>query len=329
MIAKVFFIKVIMIYHRINVTKKIYITETLHYLVKKMVKGMKFALLTGIILIGMIIGASPAKASPYIPSAVLTFDESSKVIDASPGADRTVIFNATLTSDCATAYTVSLEVDEKSIIPLGWSVAVSPSGVRHESGPHTDYISVIVRAPPEESYAETATIVIQSYTSRADVGFSYYGGSGAVSASVKPFYRISIACDKPYQEVSPGTEMYFNILVTNLGNINDIFKIEISNIDDFPGWVIQPENSTVSVPEKSAQTARIKILTPHEWTLWKDDVARMDIKVTSTVSSDVSPVYGEYSVYLRQRGTYIPGFDTVFIIVALGLIAVILKKKHG
>jgi len=297
-------------------------------------RWIKIICVVSVLLMSMVFINVPSASAQYIPRSELHFAETAKEVDTSPGSSRTLIFNGTLESSCETAYTVELEVDDESDIPSGWSVSISPSAVRHTEGENcVDDITVIVMAPPEESYGAVAVIKIQTYVRRADVGLNYLGGAAQVTVSVKSFYKVSLTSDTPYQQISPGTETYFYIKIVNLGNLNDLFRIEISNIDspEFTGWVIQPQYSLVNITEKGTKTVPIKIITPHDWTLWNDKVSKIDINVTSTTSQGVQSsqeISEDFHIYLRQRGTYIPGFDPFFLILCLGIVAIILRKKR-
>ncbi|MEW6069266.1 MAG: choice-of-anchor T family protein [Candidatus Thermoplasmatota archaeon] len=288
-------------------------------------KSLKLISLIGIVLVATTAFFSTSVQAQYIPRNSFFFEKVNAEIESEPGTSRTVTFNGSMESSCETTYTVELCIE--SAIPQGWSVAVSPAMVKHTAGVHTDYINVVVMAPPEASHAVPLTIKIQSYTCRIEAGLRYYGASITLSVSVKPYYRLAIECSAPYQEIAPGKEVAFGLRINNLGNTDDYFRFEILNRDELgaAGWYIPAEISTIKVLEKRDGNLTVKLIAPRDWTLWRDDVVRLDVKIISDTSKGA--VSETFYLYVRQRGTYIPGFDSILLIIALTLVAIIAKKK--
>ncbi|MDI6887044.1 MAG: hypothetical protein QMC98_00170 [Candidatus Thermoplasmatota archaeon] len=295
-------------------------------MIAKMRKSLKLLSLIGIALIAIVAFSSMPVQAQYIPRNEFIFEQYYKEVESEPGTSRTVTFSGTMRSSCETTYTIELRVE--SAIPPGWTVAISPAMVKHTAGEHTDDINVVVMAPPEATHAQPLTIKIQSYNSRIDVGLRYYGASTVLSVSVKPYYRLAIECPVPYQELAPGKEVAFGLNIKNLGNTHDYFKFEILNRDELTGWVLPAEISKISVAEKSSGNFTIKLLAPRDWTIWEDEIVRVDIKVISETSEGSEKVVSEqFYLYIRQRGTYIPGFDAALVIIALTVVAILAKKK--
>ncbi len=274
-------------------------------------------------------------AAQYIPQSVINFEESSGVVDVSPGSLRVKIFNGTMTSSCDSGYTIELEVNtEKSSIPEGWQVAVSPTAVRHPAGRYEDDISVIVKALPLASDKDFARIEIQSYVRKTDWTLNYYGGAASVTVGVNPYVELCTKSKAPYMEIKPGKITCFTLTIENLGNFQDNYEIEIINIGEFPKWVIEPETPTVGYIEpKSSADACIKIVTPRDWILWTDTIYKIQVKVVSTASEQMvaegeieHPVVEYYNLYLRLRGTYIPGFDISVLLFVLIFLPFLYKK---
>ena len=283
-----------------------------------------FAILS-VFLIMILVFARPANADIFLNMQVnISFDQDTKSVDVSPGSDCTVMFYGNITYSYSYRATIYVYTHITGENTQGWVAGVNPTRYRAESGNYSIPITLMVHVPPETSEGATGTIEVT--VSAMPWGWTETNVvvSDFVVVSVKPYHKLSLSCDTPYTEIGQGSETYFNLQITNLGNNNDTFEIGIENEGDFPGWVIQKEASSIYIPEKSTENVRIRIITPRDWTLWEDDVVEIKINATSLGSDET--VSESYPVYLRQRGTYIPGFDPTFMIIALGIIVIMLRR---
>lgn len=286
---------------------------------RKIVVGFAVFLMMGLIFV------QSANAQVVMTMQVnVSFDQDTKSVNVSPGSDCTVMFSGNITYSYSYRATISVSTRITGENTQGWVVGVSPTRYTAESGNYPIPLTIMVHVPPETSECATGTISVT--VSAMPWGWTETNVvvSDSVVVSVLPYHKTSLSCSTPYTEIGPGRETYFNLQMTNLGNINDTFEIGIENENDFPGWVIQKERSSIYVPEKSTENVRIMIITSKDWTLWGDDV--VEIKINATSLGSGGTVSESYPVYLRQRGSYIPGFDPMFMIIALGIIAIMLRR---
>ncbi|MEW6069265.1 MAG: choice-of-anchor T family protein [Candidatus Thermoplasmatota archaeon] len=256
----------------------------------------------------------------------LIFDTKLAWIDASPSGSCTAIFSGYFNYTCSYLMIVHFNVKLEGEDTYEWSVAISPSRIIALAGTHQLPVHVHVHIPPatKESAAGKITVIVDVMPlGRLEPEFTV---KDELMVRVKPFYKLAIACARPYSELSPGKEHYFNIQIANLGNGKDIFAVEITNQKEFEelGWFIDKSSTSIQLASGATGNILIKAVPLREWTLWKDNIMRLDLKVASLVSQEV--VYDTLSVFIRQRGTYIPGFEPIFAIIGLGLVAVVLKK---
>lgn len=288
---------------------------------RKIVAGLS------VFLIMILIFARPANAQVVMTMQVnVSFDQDTKSVDVSPGSDCTVVFFGNITYSYSYKASIDISTRITGENTQNWVVAVSPTKYRAESGNYSIPVTLMVHVPPETSECVTGTISVT--VSAMPWGWTETNVvvSDSVVVSVLPYHKTSLSCSTPYMEIGSGRETYFNLQITNLGNVNDTFEVGIENEKDFPGWVIQKECSSVYVPEKSTENVMIRVITPRDWTLWEDDV--VEIKINATSLGSGGTVSESYPVYLRQRGTYISGFDPTFMIIALGIISIMLRRMR-
>jgi hypothetical protein len=103
----------------------------------------------------------------------------------------------------------------------------------------------------------------------------------------------------------------------------DDIKVSIENMDDLKGWMIVLPPTKIKVDGNGKSIiAHVEVETPRDWTLWTDEPQEITIKV----DSEKANVHETYSTYLRQKGTYIPGFEPMITIIILSMIAIGLRR---
>ncbi|MDI6917152.1 MAG: hypothetical protein QMC80_05075 [Thermoplasmatales archaeon] len=253
----------------------------------------------------------------------IDFDEKEKSIDVSPGANCSAVFNGMLDIESDSRMNVYINVKvEGPEETIGWDVAVSPSYIEGAmAGVQNIPITVYVHTPPEIKAVSGNVIV----SARGNV----WGWAGQpvtaetqLLVKIKPYYRFSICSSVPYQDVPVYSTVGFNIRIKNEGN--DVINDLVIDIDAPDGWLPLKPSSSLTIENKGNITATVKIVTPKEWTLWKDNIQKIKI----TVSSNKIGVSEDFDVYVHQKGTYIPGFEPMITIIILSMIAIMLRRMR-
>ncbi|MDI6917153.1 MAG: hypothetical protein QMC80_05080 [Thermoplasmatales archaeon] len=282
-------------------------------------KKIKIGIIS-LVTISVILLCIPGNASAqYWPVVEFKFTDSPQTVDVEPGANYTVVFHGTLSTHCDNPLTVDFEI-KRSTNAADWTVALSPSSISLPPGDNDRDVTLSVWVPPETSSKISGNIEV---TARGWVYGSFGGteGKDTVQVHVKPYYKLSIASSEAYQEVTPHSKASFKFNIQNVGNtvINDLTV----SVETPSGWRPIYPTSSIYINEKEIQSVIISVETPQEWTLWKDKPERINI----TVSSTQAGISENYNVYVREKGTYIPGFDPIFVIVAFGIALAILGKR--
>lgn len=130
----------------------------------------------------------------------------------------------------------------------------------------------------------------------------------------------------------PQTPVIFPVKITNLGNANTKVTItpteHTGNIDVItpPQYILQSKQAGGS---QISQDVALTIQTPYH-NGYLNEVARSDYKVTSAYALDPKLVgdTGTISVVLTTRGFYVPGFEPVLALGALGLVGLVLAVRR-
>jgi hypothetical protein len=145
---------------------------------------------------------------------------------------------------------------------------------------------------------------------------------------VDQYYLFSVGCDKSYVQVSPGDSIGYRLRLINEGNSQDKLKVDIKNLPSLikQKWTVVLSQDQFIVQEKQESPVTIGVSTPVKNIIWKNDVDMVSLRITSTQAESLSQVSipSEYTLYIRQKGFQIPGFEPTFAIIAMVLISTLL-----
>jgi uncharacterized membrane protein len=215
-----------------------------------------------------------------------------------------------------------------STTDIGWVSQVSPT-------------TAVFTSTTPQSF--TCTVVVPQGTANAQYGKLTVNGravagglqSTAVTEgiiAVEPYFRLTLDSDVPYREISPGTQAFFTVKLTNAGNAVDSFELEISNLKDLAAkkWtVVLSANTIPKVQPGEYKPFRITAQSPRDWTIWKSEPSVIILKATSQNAKDFQQVISlSFPIYAYEKGFYIPGFDPLFLIAAFGIGLVAIRRKY-
>jgi len=229
----------------------------------------------------------------YIPVASLTFDESIKSVDVSPGSDGVTVFNGTLYVECD--YPTITEFNITGSAGTGnWTMVISPATISLSAGTHEVPVNFTVIVPLGTS-ADIAGAVHIDGTTRTATPISYVCDfANQVIVTVNPYYMFSVSSPEPYKEIIPGGNATFSISITNKGNtMIDDLHVDVDNKDELDNWTVIVPSSSLTVDEKSTINVSINILTPEE------ECFGTTKKITINASSQIANLSETYSVYIR------------------------------
>ena len=283
-----------------------------------------FLMILGALLV-LIPTNSQAAANP-VPVLALKLDTAQQAARVTESAPGIVSFTGQATIDklpverCVVTLTSSTDI--------GWVTQVSPS-------------TAVFTATTPQSF--TCTVVVPQGTPNSQFGNLIINGRAVAGGlqslaetkaiiSVDPYFRLTLDSDVPYREISPGTQAFFTVKLTNAGNAVDSFELEISNLKELAAkkWtVVLSANTIPKVVPGEYKPFRITAQSPRDWTPWKSEPSVFIIKAQSQNAKDFQQVITlSFPIYAYEKGFYIPGFDPLFLIAALGIGLVVLRRKR-
>jgi hypothetical protein len=183
-------------------------------------------------------------------------------INVEPGSLGQGVINANVTCEnfnAATPLIVSLYTEST----IGSSTLDKPQIV-FQGGHQSEVVKVSILVPIITSSASddhklTITGIWQQGGTEGPVNGDYS------QIIILPYYFPIISSDDPEQEVNQGDEATFNLLVNNTGNINDIYRFEIEDGNQFEEDGIEIETlDRISLGEGGSQKTELSVKTSSE-----------------------------------------------------------------
>ena len=280
-----------------------------------------------LLMLGIMIVAVPYQASAAVnPTPALTLSLAPNIQDAmvTESLKGSLSFDGKVKVDKLPVERIVVSLQPS--VDQGWPCSCSPSTiVITDTAEHSFAVSVVV---PENSLSANSGLLKVDASGRGG-GFTVTAYSQAI-INVKPYYRVMIESDTPYREISPGSQAFFSFKVWNYGNAVDTFELEIVNlknlVDDH--WTVTLSTTQVPrIPVAEYRVVKITAQSPRDWTIWKSKPSMLTVKALSVNARDAQLVISQqYQMYAYEKGFYIPGFDPMFLIIAMGIGAVFVAR---
>lgn len=269
------------------------------------------------------------------PAISISIAQPKVTAHVAPGQDGIVTFTGDVLAQIPWSPSIQYCVVFLQADAGGWSVS-TPAPLVFSKQTKSQSFSLTVQVPPTTSHLTQGQL---SLSARWTYSPGALGGTVPPTTSiivVDQYYQFSVACENPFLEIQPGSATGFKLKLINEGNAADKLRIEILNQADLSDaeWTVQLSQNRFEVPEKSERQLTLTLTTPKKWHLWMNKITTINLKVVSSQAetlgqpSDVA----EYSLYVRQRGVGIPGFEPTFAIIALALIGAVgynIHRKRG
>ena len=261
------------------------------------------------------------------PAVRIEIDQTKQTAYVAPGQDGVVTFTGTVTATIPWSPNIQFLVVTLQADAGGWPVSIPPALTFNKATKQQGF-KVSVQVPVETSQKTQGQL---SVSGKWRYSPGTLGGTidpATAIIVIKQYYQFSVGCEKPYIQVGPGSSLGFKIRLINEGNAADQLRVEVLNLDRLAskGWTIQLSQDKFSVPEKQEKVLTVSVTTPVKWNIWKNEVDTIRLRIISAQAErlgDISDI-ADYSLYIRQRGFSIPGYEPVLAVMALTLLAVVL-----
>jgi len=268
--------------------------------------------------------SNEAKAFPST-NVNLELPAESPKVEYIPGDSGTVEFTCQIT--CNISGSEDVKAFLQANVNIGGAIVYPQSFIFNESGEPEEKVNftVAIRVPYDTDLLPHVTVS----------GYFFQGGLQCEippvtqKIEVEPYYRIEVETPSP-QKIGAGEYVYFPLKIKNIGNTEDIYRFEFLNLGDLcdDQWVIETITHQ-TFPANEAKTVWVSAQAPQTWTIWRNEVTPFNLRITSVKSEEThSLVQHDVYLYVREKGSYIPGFSPVFAILGICLVAMFMGKRR-
>ena len=259
--------------------------------------------------------------APRAPGFNLALD--SAVVEAAITESAPGEVNLTGNITVADLYGQTLRIVLTSSTDIGWVTSVTSTVNASVDGRYP--ITASVRVPRGTSASQPGKLTV-SASARA-LG-DQLGGSVEALVTVRPYFRLTLDAVQPSIEITPGSSCTFTIRLTNAGNANDSYKLEVRNLNDL---VADREMATLSrltldrVRPGEYASFDVVFRSAEDWTLSKDESTTIIIRATSEGATQYKQTVSlSFPVYVHEKGSFPAWYNWTTIGVTIVILAVVM-----
>tara|TARA_Y100000590_G_scaffold208087_1_gene235693 strand:+ start:214 stop:1062 length:849 start_codon:yes stop_codon:yes gene_type:complete len=267
----------------------------------------------------MIMFSPPANAQAAV-AYTIAFTDGQVNLDVRPGASgvgctEMIVGNegqATIDVD------VSLSGGGVTISPGAVSVTLAPGG--------SITVPICALALTQSSYKNVQVTAI-AQGRETNTQLNPVNKSSGFAVIIDQYARLSVQATQPFQRVGPGKEFVLTFTAVNNGNYQDTISVEILNQKELEdaGFVVALAAQQYLVDSKGEQPVQVSISTPRGTVVgWSNEYHTVIMQIATTLEGESEA--RAVTATLWVRGVFLPGFDPVFTIFALAIVASALSR---
>ena len=294
-------------------------------------------LLFPLIQISQLTSGAPAPPTSSVPIVNIALEETNKTANVAPGNTCRVTFNGTVSVTCAPGIRVVVTLEA---LPIRCYATVSPPALdftRNGEQPFT--VTAIMNQKESSKTIGTVTVVGYWHVEPGSIQGTANPEDGiTATVFVAPFYDFSIHSSGSYDEVSPDSELVFEITIINEGNDDDVYLIEVTNVDELSDLDFQVElsHSQIWIQENSASIVILSVKTPTGVSTAGSHKIFIEVYSQKGSEHNLEPESLTCEVIIPfERTIFTPGFFIIIVIIIAAIIGGIFyyrrrkKKKEA
>ena len=220
----------------------------------------------------------------------------------------------------------SIDVD---VSITGGGVTISPGAVSVTLGSGGSItIPVCALALTQSSYKNVqVTAIAQGRESNTQL--QQVNKNAGFAVIIEQYARLSVQATQPFQRVGPGKEFILIFTAVNNGNYQDTIAVEVLNLKDLEdsGFVIALAAPQYLIDAQGEQQVQVSISTPRGTVIgWSNEYHTVIMQVATTLQGETEA--RSVTATLWVRGVFLPGFDPLFTIFALAIVASALSRSR-
>ena len=209
----------------------------------------------------------------------------------------------------------------------GGGVTISPGAVSVTLAPGGSITVPICALALTQSTYKNVQVTALAQGRETNTQLNPVNKSSGFAVIIDQYARLSVQATQPFQRVGPGKEFVLTFTAVNNGNYQDTISVEILNQKELEdaGFVVALAAQQYLVDSKGEQPVQVSISTPRGTVVgWSNEYHTVIMQVATTLEGESEA--RAVTATLWVRGVFLPGFDPVFTIFALAIVASALSR---
>jgi len=285
-------------------------------------KISKAVILATLILGTTLLMFTPTADAQAVVAYSVSFTDGTVYLDVRPGASGVGCTEMVISNEGQGSIDVDVSVS-------GGGVTISPGAFSVTLGSGGSItVPVCALALTQSSYKNVqVTAIAQGRESNTQL--QQVNKNAGFAVIIEQYARLSVQATQPFQRVGPGKEFILIFTAVNNGNYQDTIAVEVLNLKDLEesGFVVALAAQQYLVDAQGEQPVQVSISTPRGTVIgWSNEYHTIIMQVATTLQGETEA--RSVTATLWVRGVFLPGFDPLFTIFALAIVASALSRSR-
>ena len=281
------------------------------------------ALLLAMLMLGtsLVMFTPPADAQAAVAYSI-SFTNGQVQLDVRPGASGIGCTEMVISNEGQATIDVDISLS-------GGGVTISPGAVSVTLAPGGSItVPVCALALTRSSY-KTVQVNALASGRETNTQLNQVNKNAGFAVIVQQYARLSVQASQPFQKIGPGKEFVLNFIAVNNGNYQDTIAVEVLNAKDLEdaGFTVALAAAQYQIDASGEQPVQLTVATPRGTVVgWSNEYHTVILQVATTLQGETEA--RSVTATLWIRGVFLPGFDPIFTIFALGMVATVLSRTR-
>ena len=281
------------------------------------------ALLLAMLMLGtsLVMFTPPADAQAAVAYSI-SFTNGQVQLDVRPGASGIGCTEMVISNEGQATIDVDISLS-------GGGVTISPGAVSVTLAPGGSItVPVCALALTRSSY-KTVQVNALASGRETNTQLNQVNKNAGFAVIVQQYARLSVQASQPFQKIGPGKEFVLNFIAVNNGNYQDTIAVDVMNAKDLEdaGFTVALAAAQYQIDASGEQPVQLTVATPRGTVVgWSNEYHTVILQVATTLQGETEA--RSVTATLWIRGVFLPGFDPIFTIFALGMVATALSRAR-
>ena len=281
------------------------------------------AVLLATLMLGttLVMFSPPAEAQAAVAYSI-AFTNGQVTLDVRPGASGVGCTEMVVSNEGQ----ATIDVD---VALSGGGVTISPGAVSVTLAPGGSITIPICALALTRSSYKTVQVTALASGRETNTQLQQVNKNAGFAVIVQQYARLSVQATQPFQKVGPGKEFVLSFIAVNNGNYQDTIAVQVINAKDLEdaGFTVALASPLYTIDASGEQPVQITIATPRGTVVgWSNEYHTVILEIATTLQGETEA--RSVTATLWIRGVFLPGFDPIFTIFALGMVATALSRSR-